>query len=184
MRAFVSAFEAEAAPLIDLFELRLSADRPFRLYRNETTALVISGMGKLSSAAATSYLLASLLPSDTEIFNFGLCGAKTHPIGSLWQIRKVIDRCSGAVYHLPAPLLAQQASITCEETPRRDAKGLKSDLIDMESSGFLLAARHFLAPSRIHLLKVVSDHLDPEPPTAQRCKSLIAPHLPFLKELI
>ena len=53
----VMAFPGEARPLIDCLGLTdRDAQGPYTQYRNENLRLVISGAGKIHSAAATAWL--------------------------------------------------------------------------------------------------------------------------------
>lgn len=97
-RLYLCAMEAESKPLIDhynLFHVNPSSIKNFphlnlqmfgnsfhrmsdifRIYMNGLTseiALVVTGVGKVHSAAATAYAISILNP--TEIMNIGLCGS-------------------------------------------------------------------------------------------------------------
>ncbi|MDQ7067538.1 MAG: hypothetical protein Q9M40_05970 [Sulfurimonas sp.] len=49
----------------------------------------------------------------------------------------------------------------------------KYDIVDMESYGFLDAVMHSPAIKTFHILKVVSDHFEPQTITKENTKSLL-----------
>ncbi|OQX73431.1 MAG: hypothetical protein B6D59_05660 [Campylobacteraceae bacterium 4484_4] len=185
MTTIVSALGAEAAPLIDYLGLEKIERQPFPLYRKEERFLIISGIGMLPSAIATTHILTRFPQLQSgKVVNIGIAGASRKPIGSLFQIKKVIDHATDKVYHLPASFSLPGASLSTFATPCSQTREIKSDLADMEAAGFLKAAKTFVPDTQIHLLKIVSDNLEPEILSKERIAGLITPHLPTLKELL
>jgi len=163
----VTALFAEAVPLIHHFKLRkIGNDMPFRIYASSDIDLIVSGIGKLRAAIATTYLIRQRLSAEiSAIVNVGICGgARQQPIGQLFLIRQITDAASRKVYRLhiapssdikPSTLVTVDRPLTGESTFPRDI-----ELVDMEASGFFTAASLFLPKTKITCLKIVSDHLN------------------------
>ena len=59
MLIWVCAMHCEAKPVIDFYRLKKSHDdNAFDLYRGDKMACIISGIGKLASAAASAWIAA------------------------------------------------------------------------------------------------------------------------------
>src|SRR5690554_1763627 len=109
MILIITALMIEAAPLIEHFRLRRDMSiHEFPVYRNADIALIVSGVGKVRSAIAATYLLSicntkynkdienvndDSCIKDHTLVNIGFCGASEtqYEIGSLILINKVID---------------------------------------------------------------------------------------------
>jgi nucleoside phosphorylase len=86
----VVATKHEAKPLIDIFKLSFCNDtRGFKCYQNNNIKLVISVVGKINCAIASTYLLQNSNKNDL-IFNIGICAGKR--VGEFCDIGKVIDK--------------------------------------------------------------------------------------------
>jgi nucleoside phosphorylase len=170
MRYIVTALISEAKPIIDFLKLQKIDDKKFPIFSNKETTLIISGMGKVNSAIATTYL--SLKSSDT-IINIGICGATNHKIGSLHKIKKIIDKNSQKVIHVSK----EGESLICVETPQNNPNDFKNTLVDMESFGFFQAAKKFVNKENISIFKIVSDKISDTILTPQEVEKLIKPNL-------
>lgn len=164
----MTALHCEAKPLIDRFELKKDPDsHKFDLFENDTMILIVSGIGKIRSAVASTYLLSKRNSTDVSvILNLGICGAfgKEHKIGELHYINKITDHAGGRQY-FPDPILRlglREASLETFDNPVEKTNGLRveSDLADMEASGFFQAASMFVETHQIYCLKIVSDFLE------------------------
>ena len=78
MLIWVCALHCEAKPVIDFYRLKKSHDdNAFDLYRGENMACIISGMGKLASAAASAWIAARYEDSASIAWiNLGVAGAE------------------------------------------------------------------------------------------------------------
>ncbi len=157
MICIVTAIFSEAKALIETFELEKKQTRPFLLYGNQNIILIISGMGKINAAIATTYISQN---GDIEKFiNIGICGTndKSKKIGDIYLIRSIIDKSTNKKYminNLGEPLY-------CYDKIIKDDINLKKNiLIDMESFGFYSAAVKFTKQENIKIYKIVSDYLD------------------------
>jgi len=166
----ITACEIEARVLVERLGMQAADDLKFKVYRSQNTILVVGGIGKTASAAATAYLLTDGQVTGEDLcVNVGICGTagSGEEIGKLEAIGEITDEGSGKKYFAAGPVGGlEKKSITCVDQPMdMNAPGsCPKGLVDMESSGFFRAARCFLPPERISVLKVVSDCFSTEIP--------------------
>ncbi len=177
MTYIVTALQSEAQPIIDFLNLSKKDTQKFHIFINDNFTLIISGMGKINSAIATTHLN---LNSDDQIINIGICGATDHNVSTLFQIKKIIDKSSNKVIHLQNKIHLNPATITCCDTPQNDPKKFKNTLIDMESFGFYQAANKFVKKENISIYKIVSDKISDTILSPKEVHNLIYPHLKSL----
>ncbi len=159
MRYIVVALKAEANFIIDTLNLELIEKDPFLIYQNSSYSLVLSGIGSLNAAVATTYLLTKYPPKELDsIVNFGSCGAVSTKVGTTAFIGKIVDRCNDSVYHLDSTKKGR-LSITTISQITTDKAQIKTDLVDMESSGFYLSAKRFFKIKDIEIIKTVTDNM-------------------------
>jgi len=145
------ATKTEADPFIRALSLRLLGRSPFLLYGDERTRLIISGIGRIASASAASYALAL---AAEPIVNIGY--AAWHKEG-VYEVTKVIERCSDKVFHLPERTHLPKASCTTLDKP---ATSPLSTIADMEASAVVQVGRRFGVP--VTIIKIISDPFAPE----------------------
>lgn len=104
MLIWVCALHCEAKPVIDFYRLKKSHEHSaFDVYRGDDMTCVISGVGKVASAAASAWIAAGYRDHTTLTWiNLGVAGAAEHDIGELFLLNKVVDADSGQRYY-PAP---------------------------------------------------------------------------------
>ena len=181
MQFIVTALHAEAAPLVRHFGLKQNpSSRPFRRFESGEITLVVSGVGKIPSAIATTWVLnQGECSEDSTALNFGLCGCADTgvPRGSLVIINKITDHGSGRTFY-PDLLLRHtlvESALTTHDAPvfcRRPGGDLKG-MADMEASGFFQAATKVLPVERIHCLKLVWDYLEARELEAEAVEDLV-----------
>ncbi len=163
----VTALHAEAIPLIDYFRLKPGRrDVPFPIFTGKNIHLVVSGVGKLRAAIATTFLIQQIPRNKiTGIINIGICGAaRNQTIGQMFLIDRVTESSSGKIFRLqptPDSPISLSSLITVNQ-PLLKGPHLPPNiyLVDMEASGFIMAASYFIPRERIACLKIVSDHLE------------------------
>ena len=176
---WVIALRAEAAPLIDAFNMKLVENKSlFPIYANEETghALVISGMGSIKSAAAATFLKNHLKINDYSAWiNLGIAGFFKDPIGDMYQANKVVSKESGTAF-FPGLRLSKLVPAAILFTVSKPENGYKEKaLYDMEAAGFCEMAPSFSCNELTYVIKIVSD-------TPNSSSSLITKHL--VRELI
>jgi hypothetical protein len=154
----------EAKPIIEYYDLKKDMyDRFYQIFKSDNMTLIITGVGKIACAAATSHILSKNLLFDEDIvINIGICGAKNDvQIGTPYLINKIKDASTGKDYYTDVLLKHEfyENSIETFDKPVEDVSELEEALCDMESSGFYLSASKYVEQHRIFLIKVVSDRI-------------------------
>lgn len=172
MLLFIFALRAEAEPFITAWKLKKNMSvHGYPVYEGADRALVISGVGKLNAAAATTLLLAlyqlknNQQLDDTLIINIGCCAAiSSLPIGELLVVAKIVDAETGYSYYpdtAPTIKLVRGRLETRSRPVTPENCQNKVDfpqIYDMEAAGIAAGAKHFLGPHQLLLLKLVTDH--------------------------
>ena len=187
MLRFVIALLPEARPLIARYRLELAAgDGAFKLYREGDVALVVSGAGKVASAAAVAYLHARAAGGRHAAWiNAGIAGHGRRAVGEAVLAHAVRDRASGACWYPPqvfAPPAATGEVVTVDAVEER----YEGDAAyEMEASGFYPTACRFATAELVQCLKVVSDGPGASPYglSASRVEQLIGDRLEELERL-
>ncbi len=160
MLNIVVALMPEAQPLIEALSLKRRADSTaFSVYSSPSCNLVVSGIGKCNSAAATTWLAALGANQDQVWLNAGIAGTRTEPLGSLFCAHSVEDQAQAKIWYpvqVASPLLSKPLLTT--DAPVTDYNN--NTLHDMEASGFISAALRFSSAELIQCAKVVSDNTD------------------------
>ena len=193
MIAIVCALHSEARPLIDQLALkRVEGVREFPLFIADSHALVVSGVGKIKSAVATTRLISylqdqhKLVPCECVATNIGIAGAarSTRLLGELALAAQVTDDAAGRSFYsdllLRSKIPLADVSTFDEPVLRRRlplAEIRALDLVDMEASAFFEAAQRFLNPSQIYCFKIVSDYLEGAYLDKQRVSQMVAAHI-------
>ncbi len=167
--ALVVALGCEARPFIDMLGLKrdMSA-RAFEIYISDDHALVVSGVGKIKSAAATGYLLARVDDFDRlAVLNTGIAGAAPEmgvSVGDAFLVNRIVDAGSRREFipDLLIPSVWNEAHVVTFDraVSLRTESRPEDGLVDMEASGFYSAANAFVGPHAIGCIKVVSDLLE------------------------
>lgn len=158
----IVALPAEARPFIRYLCLkRISINNQFQIFKNKNDSihLIVSGMGKIKSAAACAYLHAftgSL--SHTVYLNVGIAGSANFSLGEWVAAHKIQDAATNQAIYPSAFLLkfAKQAPLITIDRPQTQYPDF--GLIDMEASGFFQAASQCVCHEQIQVMKIVSDN--------------------------
>jgi nucleoside phosphorylase len=164
MLVITSAYHREALAIIEKYDLKQNRNFSARpVFESPSIRLVISGMGSINAAIATTLAFADLNPLHAHAaVNFGICaGNKTLPLGELFQVNKIISPSLKKSWYpdMILKLGLPESGIETREHAYIDCESpaLTMELVDMEAAGFFEAARTFVAPSRIFVLKLLSD---------------------------
>jgi nucleoside phosphorylase len=172
----ICAFEAEARALIDHYRLQKDSTQPYPLFYDEQKLILISGMGQQKAKEAVEYLLSQHMPSPNDVLvNLGICAAQERfPIGTLLHVHNLRSESESFELTDTASVLAQAS---CYSTDKALAQTVETDIAEMEAISIYKAASKFFAPSKISILKVVSDHFKPFKIKKQFIIDLIKPHI-------
>lgn len=155
----ITALPCEARALIDHY--RLQGNRrhnAFRCYQNDELQLIISGVGKIAAAIATTFLAASAPQRCSAWLNLGIAGHPHKPVGEPLFAHKIIDAATAQSFY-PGIILSPPcptAPLTTVDTPEQHYR--ENTMVDMEASGFYAAASRFQSCELIHSLKIISDN--------------------------
>lgn len=141
--------------------LRALERTAFPAYDGDGAILVVTGTGPLKAAAGTGWAMARF-PGIRQAVNIGFAGADPG-VAQLHRwvyVNAIRDQASGHLL-LPDILRKHPFPEMCLMTVSRIIREPLDwpGLVDMEGSGFFEAARRFVGPDRIALLKWVSDPL-------------------------
>ena len=164
----IIATPLEAIPFLDGLSLSQLEKKPFAIYANEETAIIISGIGKANAGIASSYLIWKYRPE--LILNTGAAGAVNENIkvGEIFHINCILelDRPNlpdGGVRTLKPKTIEgyKTASIATQDRPiitadDRNVVSEHADLVDMECASIVQACK--LWNTNCIIFKIVSDN--------------------------
>ena len=155
----VVALQAEAQPLITHFGLRCESRMGmFRVYRSESMALVISGVGKSLSAAATGYLCGCSDESrNAPWINIGVAGHRDVDVGELIVANKIIDQSTAHSWY-PPQLVSSVVNSTLITVDEPEENYPERAAYDMEAAGFFPSATRCSSGELVQSIKVISDN--------------------------
>lgn len=179
----ITALDAEARPLIEHYRLKRDYTLPYTLYRNDETVLLVTQPGKINALMALSTLLGYLIPSDNDILiNIGICAAPERiALAEALLVHQIIENDRRHYPDILYPHSLRESTLQCFDTPQDIPSEHPAD---MESAGIFRVAAKFFQLHRIALLKIVSDHFDPDSVTKEGAIALIRSHLQTLDSLI
>ena len=157
---WVVALKEEAQIILDEYNMDfLSEFTLFPVFRNfnKTRWLVLSGIGRHNSAAATTYLyLISNASRSTSWINLGIVGSGKGNYGELCLVNKITDNSSSNTYPATMPKAAfNKMKLFTSDIPILNYTS--HELIDMEGSAFYDITNKFSGREFICLIKVISD---------------------------
>ncbi|MCB0333203.1 MAG: hypothetical protein KDD55_06860 [Bdellovibrionales bacterium] len=182
-----TALRCEAEPFIQHYKLvQDDAVLPYKFFRGETTALLISGVGQEKAEAATEWIFSLLSPSLIDLYvNLGIAGSVTHPIGTPVVCTTILNAETKEQFqlHSPSDLKLPQGTLETHLTPVGSSECLlnQDSLVDMEAYFCLRAASQFLPLEKIQVIKVVSDALSDKKPTKEHVTQLLRGALPDIE---
>ncbi len=158
----IVALPCEARWFLNHYNLsRVNAKTTYSIYRNKESNihLIVSGVGKVKSAAALSYLHASTHSDpNTCYLNAGIAGAANHGMGELFLAHKITDASSARNFY-PLPILIEQIRSSHVVTVERATQTYPLEaLVEMEAAGFHQAALALVTQEQIQTLKIISDN--------------------------
>jgi len=179
--------------VIEYFRLKKDMDiHEFAVYGNSDIALIVSGVGKINSAVASAYLYSAYGSENGNIMlNIGFCGAGSpkYAPGTLILMNKITDMDTGRDYY-PDVFYGKnlpKESLCCYSrlVGRNDTiKADDSFFCDMESAGFMEAAKKFVYAHNIAVLKIISDYLEPGKLDKELLKGYVKNQMPRVENVI
>ncbi|MHB1949267.1 MAG: 5'-methylthioadenosine/S-adenosylhomocysteine nucleosidase family protein [Gammaproteobacteria bacterium] len=160
----VIALHCEAKALIESLKLKKIIDTslPFSIYTNSEMSiyLIISGVGKIKAAIATTFL-AQYTGNHNHAcyFNFGIAGGSTRSnIGEIVLINKLMDVSTQRNWYPFTSHLKfiKRCGLSSHDLPQTTYPD--KGVIDMEASAFYQAATCFVTQEQVQILKIISDN--------------------------
>lgn len=158
----VTALHCEAKPIIDFFKLKkiTSTATPFPIYVNpeKTIHLIITGIGKMRSAAATAFLYTwSGSHSESCFINVGIAGSIHWGVGDAVLAHHILDESTQRSWYpfVSCHRYERQGRLTTVDQPKETYP--LQGMVDMEASGFFQSALCFVSLEHIQVIKVISD---------------------------
>lgn len=167
MNLIIMATFIEAKPFIERMPFTSLDQTPFPVFQHEDMILVISGMGKVNAAAATTFGCITYNPD--HVLNCGAAGATglSASLGEIFQIGTAIEYDGFGLRTVTPPTYTpeilpgfQTATIATQDIPvieknHRVTISRSAALVDMEASAIIQVCRKFQTPC--YLFKFVSD---------------------------
>ena len=155
---FVVALQSEATPIIEHFKLKSIQSGPFRYFAHDKVRLIISGMGKINTAAATAALLHNRDSLDQAVcINLGISGHENLALGTCYVAHRISDTTTGADWYPQMTFNpdCQTSQLCTVEQPSNDYP--ENSGLDMEASAFYPIAIRYVAGELTQVVKIVSD---------------------------
>ncbi len=185
MLIWVCALHCEAKPVIDYYRLKKSQQtRAFELYQGDNSACIISGPGKIASAAATAWAAASFAQHAAIAWlNLGIAGAADQALGSIFLINQVTDAETRRSYYPVTTAKSALAKASCISLSQPSFDYHPSHLFDMEASAFLATALRFSSAELCQCIKIVSDNQsENQARDKHRISAFIQQHIQLIDE--
>lgn len=154
----VCALQCEAKSLIKYYGLRGITDTIFRLYEKNEIRLVVTGIGKINTAAAVAYLHARFEERKNQVWlNIGVAGHAYAEPRDFFLVNKSEDAASGLRYY-PAVLTNKWKTAPLITVDQPEKMFACDALYDMEASAFFAVANRFSSAELVASIKMVSDN--------------------------
>lgn len=155
-----TALACEARPLIEHYNLKtIMTSDVFKIYASDDVRLIITGIGKISAAAATSYLHAYFSCKKNNVWlNIGIAGHPVLDVGTGVLAHKITDNNSGRSWYPPRIIDAAYPTQDLISVDLPENTFNEMALFDMEASGFYATACRFATSELVQCYKVVSDN--------------------------
>ncbi len=157
---WVVALKEEAEVILDYYKMVPETKKTlYPVYKDveETHWLILSGIGRHNSAAATSYLyVISNASKWTSWINIGIAGSGEGDYGNLYLVDKISTQNSYITYPATIPKSnLPKMSLLTTDIPITDYSS--KELIDMEGSAFFDIASKLTSKEFICIMKIISD---------------------------
>ncbi len=157
---WVIALKEEAKVILDYYEMALINKKTlYPIFKNieETHWLILSGIGRHNSAAATSYLyIISNASKWTSWINIGIAGSGKGDYGNIYLVDKIFNQNSYITYPATMPKSnLPKMSLLTTDIPITNYSS--KELIDMEGSAFFDIASKLTSKEFICIMKIISD---------------------------
>ncbi|MBL09509.1 MAG: hypothetical protein CL402_03155 [Acidiferrobacteraceae bacterium] len=156
----VTALLAEAKPIIELYNLTpMGGNLIFPIYQKNNYFLVVSGIGKINSAIATTYLhLKSGESRNQPFLNIGIAGHHRPIKGMPVVANKITEKNSGDTKYPPQIIFESLQRSHLITVDKRESMYETDAAYDMEGYAFYISALRYTTAELAQSLKIISDH--------------------------
>lgn len=187
---FLTALYYEAKDIIEHYKMkRVMKITKFQVFKGKNELLIISGTSGLKAAVATTYLLDHFEYDENDILvNIGICGAAKKGVfkGEIFLCNKLIDNISKKAFYPDMLFKHPFSEGTLESFSEVEScdidDNIEADIVDQEGAFVYETASMFLKPQNIHIIKIVSDILNPDFATPQSIDQLVKDKMPRVYE--
>jgi len=177
MTFIICAFESEARAVIDKLKLNKKNNDTYKIFYNDETLLLITGMGQEKALSASEYLLLNFPPKKEDVLiNLGVCAAQsTYCIGELIQVKKLVNEDES---HTLSTLDSDFPTLSCFSAKVPLNRPVNEDIAEMEALSIYKSISPYFQKEKISFLKIVSDNFNPTKPNKQFIISLVQNKIP------
>ncbi|AJA48872.1 hypothetical protein CPAST_c28050 [Clostridium pasteurianum DSM 525 = ATCC 6013] len=177
---FLTALYYEAKDIIFHYNMKKSMESTrFQVFKGKNEILIISGTGYIKSVAAVTYLLNCFGYNENDIFiDIGICGSTRYELekGKIILCNKLIDNCSKKSFYpdmlFKHPFNEGTLESFAQVVEQDKLEKIEGDIVDQEGAFVYQAASIFAKPHNIHIIKIVSDILNPQSVTPEKIERL------------
>lgn len=183
---FLTALYYEAKDIISHYKMKkVIKSTRFQVFKGNNELLIISGTSPMKAVVAATYLLNCFEYNEDDIFvNLGTCGSVTNNFckGEVFLCNKLINSYSKRTFY-PDMLFEhhfkEAALESFSQVIDKDIRqNINADIVDEEGAFVYEAASMFLKPHNIHIIKIVSDILNPGSVKADEIEELMLDNMP------
>lgn len=159
MIRFVTALRSEALPLVARYEMTPRPGAiPWYASASSSAALVVSGVGKRASAAATAFLHAKTGEARDGVWlNVGIAGHGMREPGDVLLAHTVRDAATGECWY-PPRLELDLPGVAVVSVDRPEIEFERDAVYEMEAAGFYATAIRFGTSELVQVVKITSDN--------------------------
>lgn len=159
----IIALHCEAKPIIERLKLKKISNQalPFSIFTDKANQvnLIISGIGKIKAAIATTFLAQYTGNKSHACFlNIGIAGSSQLNISEVVLANKLKDESTQRNWYPFTGHLKfkKHALLITHDLPQPIYPEI--GMVDMEASGFYQAATSFVTQEQVQILKIISDN--------------------------
>ncbi|WP_234122053.1 5'-methylthioadenosine/S-adenosylhomocysteine nucleosidase family protein [Clostridium hydrogenum] len=186
MTYFLTALYYEAKGIISHYKMKKVVEAiKFQVFKGDNEMLIIAGTGGIKAVVATAYLLNCFGYKENDmLINLGICGAvkNNFDIGEVVLCNKLIDDFSNRSFYpdilFKHPFKEGSLQSLKGVMGQANKEQIEGDIIDEEGAFVYQVASMFLKPHNIHIIKIVSDVLNPTSVTKEKIQSLMEMKMP------
>lgn len=182
---FLTALYYEAKDIISHYKMKkVMKATKFQVFQGENELLIISGTSTIKAIVAATYLLNYFECNENDIFiNLGICGAAKNNSykGEIFLCNKLIDSYSKKTFYpdmlFRHPFNEGSLESFSQVIDEKKRQNINADIVDQEGAFVYQAVLVFFKPDNIHIIKIVSDLLNPDSVTPQEIEKLMSDNM-------